>query len=591
MRYRILLYIITAFISTTAVAQQSSAPKGMQRIGIDSADYIRNIIIDDISIERLIGNVVLSHNNAVMFCDSAYLYPNNLFEAYGNVHLKNKTTTVTGDVLTYNGNTNLAQIRGYLVHLIDSVAVLRTNSIDYNTKENIGFFENEGTIKNAESIIESKHGYYYSATKDFVFIGNVEAETENYTLSSDSMKYNIDTETFNFYSHTHIWSDNNYLYCDNGWYNSKYETLFFLKNSYMLSEQQEVLADSIYYESLTSEGKLYGNIQILDTTQNILAFGDYAEFNTQQQNFEITRDPSMVLFPKNQGEDTSFLRADRIKSIVKPRLLTDSIKAKTDSLEIKANENIEVKTNENTEAKTDSTFREVFGLKNVRIFRPDFQLICDSIYFNTVDSIWKIHHNPVMWNGEGTQLFSDTIKFFMVNETIDRALFENNSMLIMLENGDSIKYYNQIKGRNMIAYLKNNELQKFDVLGNVQSLFFSGEEQVMIPHEAANMSILFKNKKIRRIGYYNQPEAKAIPLFMTSNDEQKLPGFVWHNDKRPKSKKDILTRTIRASKRSMVEAITQPVFPITMRINLLEESKKNNTENIEPASTKTPINN
>jgi lipopolysaccharide export system protein LptA len=536
-----------------ASAQQQTPQKGMQRV-VYSTDIQKNIFIDDVNIDRLLGNVVLNHNNIVMTCDSAYRFPNDKFEAYSNVVLINGSTTVTGDKMVYDGPNNLAQVRGHIVYLIDSATTLRTTAIDYNTRDKIGFFENEGTIKNVQSLLESKQGYYHSKTKDFTFIGNVESETENYTLKSDSMKYNTDTEIFDFYRNTHIWSKNSYLYCDNGWYDSKNEVMFFKKNSFLLSEKQEVWADSIYYESYTKQGKLYRNIQLLDTMQNSIAFGDLSDFNMETQDFEITLDPSMIFYSKDQTEDTLYLRANRLKSVLSKR---PAERLKVDSIT----------------GNVDSTFHEMFGLQNVRIFRNDVQAACDSLYFGTLDSIWKMYYSPIIWNGEKMQLTGDTIKFYMLNGKMNRAEFENNSMIIMPES-DTSEYYNQIKGKNMIGRFQNNELQRLDIYGNVQSIFFSSDEQVMIPHEAGTMAIIFKDRKIRRMGYYTKPTSKTIPLFMTEKEQHLLKGFIWHSDKRPKSKDDISTRIIRPSKRAEVDMVEHPVFPITMRIDILEEQKE-----------------
>ena len=278
-RLKLLLFLFMGVMSISAVAQQQSG--GLQRVEIIWADSFK---IGE-KFNRLLGNVELQHNNIIMTCDSAYQFPENKFEAYGNVHLINGSTTVRGDTMMLDGNINLAKVRGRIVYLNDSTTTLRTTAIDYDTKDEIGFFQHEGTIADYTSLLESKQGYYYSQLKDFVFIGNVESETENYILISDSMKYNIHTKIFDFYSYTHIWSNNSYLYCDKGWYDSENEKMFFLKNSYLMSDKQEVWADSIYYEGFSKQGQLYRNIQLLDTSQRTIAFGDFSDFNLQSEDF------------------------------------------------------------------------------------------------------------------------------------------------------------------------------------------------------------------------------------------------------------------------------------------------------------------
>ena len=195
---------------------------------------------------------------------------------------------------------------------------------------------------------------------------------------------------------------------------------------------------------------MYRNIQLLDTSQRTIAFGDFSDFNLQSEDFELTKDPSILFYSENPEEDTLYMRAEWLRSVMSPRseefYITDSITGEVDS-----------------------TFREIFGIKNVRVFRSDVQAACDSLYFNTLDSIWKMYYEPVIWNGEKMQLTGDTIKFFVLNGKVERGEFQDNAMIVMPEEDTTSRYYNQISGKKMISYFRDNELNYLDVLVNVQS--------------------------------------------------------------------------------------------------------------------------
>jgi lipopolysaccharide assembly outer membrane protein LptD (OstA) len=64
-------------------------------------------------IKKLIGNVILKHNYILLYCDSAYLYSaTNKADAFGNVHIRESDTmNIYADMLTYNGNTKLADFK------------------------------------------------------------------------------------------------------------------------------------------------------------------------------------------------------------------------------------------------------------------------------------------------------------------------------------------------------------------------------------------------------------------------------------------------------------------------------------------------
>lgn len=677
-----ILIVFAILFSSNAWAQEPVKKEGLQRVQIIQTDFLKGLDIDSVHIQQLIGNVVLEHNDIIMTCDSAAMFPSGRFEAYGHTVVTSGTTRITGDKISYDPNTNMAEVRGKIVYLTDSTAVLRTTAIDFNTKEEIGFFQHEGTIKDATRLLESKQGYYFSKRKEFEFVGQVQSETVDYTLQSDSMRYNTQTKWFDFYSHTHIWSkDSSYLYCDEGWYDSASERMFFLKNSYLLSKSQEVFADSIYYESKPQSGNLYSNIQLVDTVQKIMALADFAKFNILSKDFELHKNPSVVLY---DDQDTLFVRADLLKSVNLPHpslpkqqsmVVKDSLHkappspmderkhlpkegtmpdslvvpqrpfvpdsaalpgmdtskmalptgglalpdtsvrlqaaiAKTvptgfplkDSLKtlvvnpqvgalpnnLVVKDTLRSSSTDSTNRKlgkgllaqdtvqVDSTYREFFGVKNVKMFRSDFQAVCDSVYFNTLDSIWKMHYNPMLWDGEKMQMSGDSIRAFVKNGTMEHAEFQNNAMIIMPENNtDSSKFFNQIKGKNIFAYFNDKTLERVEVIGNVQSIFFSTSDQAINITEAASMGIRFLDKKVRKVIYRTKVTSENLPLSQTTEDKTKLPGFAWHKDRRPKSKEEILGRELRLSNREQVEALSLPDFSITKRIDQIESELLN----------------
>src|SRR5690606_36457892 len=80
------------------------------------------------------------------------------------------------------------------------------------------------------------------------------------------------------------------------------------------------------------------------------------------------------------------------------------------------------------ENKTDST-RKLIADSNVYLFREDFQAICDSLIYTTVDSVIRFFRNPVLWS-DNSQLAADTITSYMVNNKMDRMLLRSNAFVI-----------------------------------------------------------------------------------------------------------------------------------------------------------------
>ncbi|MDR2286187.1 MAG: hypothetical protein LBE04_01735, partial [Prevotellaceae bacterium] len=687
-------------------------PPQKKKIRILNSDTTKTIESDTGKISRFRYNVKIEHEGVIMECESAVLWPNGIFEAYGNTKVTSGATIVTGDVMIYSEITGKANVKGRIVYLTDGNSTLRTTEVDFDTGTEIGYFEYEGTIVDSFRTLESQKGYYYSKIKEFEFIGQVQSDTKDYVLQSDSMKYNTDTKLFTFYSNTHIWSKNGYLYCDKGWYDSDKNIMFFHRNSYMLTSKQEIFADTIYYEDEGQKGQLYSNVQVTDTVQKTVAMADFADFDMNAENFLMRRNPSIIMY---DDKDSVFLRADTLYSVTrvmkipvakndsgakndsvafsgemsvakrdsiaslrkKPVVKRDSIAfqekmvvAKNDSIaflrkmavaendsiafpekmavdesdsvafpekmavdesdSVAFPEKMTVAENDSvafpkkmtvvendsvaftekistpditlttsvpdsilpdmpdtmqhisdtpdtlqhisdSTQYVDSTYKEVFAFKNAKLYRSDFQIKSDSMYFNNLDSIWRIYHDPILWNGKQMQITSDSMRIYIINGDLEYADFNGNAMVVLPEgNPDTTIYFNQVKSKNMKAHFKNRELNLFEAMGNAQTLFFFLSDFLMNTTEATVFKIYFESGKVHHIGYYDGITGKNNPLYLVREDEIKLPGYRWEIDLRPKSGNDVLNRLLRPSERTVRESLSKPSFPITKRINELE---------------------
>ena len=623
-------------ITTALPAQQ---PEARKRVEILRADLLKNLPSVDRPGRRLIGNVQLLHSGALMTCDSAYFYASNMVEAFGHVHIVKNSTRLYGDTLYYDGNTSLARVRGKLVRLEDSSAVLRTFNLDYNTKNNIGYFFGGGTLADRENVLESKKGYYHSDLKLAKFHGEVEMHNDTYDIHSDSLHYYTKTETAVFLSYTSIWHKDGYLSCRRGWYDKPNDYFHFAQDAYALSEKQEMWADSIFYERPLEKSDLYGNIQMLDTVRSLLVFGDEAHLLGEQQ-ATVTRDPSMAYYEEKDDKnhqierDTVFLRADTLKyvslknpafygadadtsktdsllqqpaatapadsltaapdTIAPPRRMPPLGVATLDSLQKdlhRLRTEIPKKTpppvysamftrkpaEQLSEEDTllppapviDSVWQYFYAYRHVKIYRDDGQAVCDSMVFFVNDTLTEMYYDPVLWN-TNNQISSGKMRFISKDSALYRGEFLGSALMISEE--DTI-HYNQIKGRDMFAYFENNEIYLMDVVANVQTIFFMDEDSVLVNvnfAESTNMKIFIKNRKVARVKYLTQPKNDLHPIDDVPREKQRLKGFAWHSDLRPKSRYDVCSRDIRPSQRAAVSAIAKPTFPITKKIDAVK---------------------
>ena len=591
-----LLFVFCGF-SGMLSAQPEDKRKTVEMIHVDS---ILSMSYNGKTINRLIGHVQLMHNGAMMSCDSAYFFSSSEFEAYSRVVVVKDGTILYGDRLHYDGATSMAKVRGELVRLTDNTATLRTQYLDFNTRQNTGYFFNGGTIDNNDNLLESVQGYYYSNEKLFVFSDSVAIRNETYDILCESGNYHTETDVATFTGATSIWHKDGFLSCHYGWYDKPRDYFHFSENAYMQSDKQEVWADSIFYDRLARKGDLYGHVQMHDTTQSLIIFGNEAHFTEIPEMVIVTRQPSMAYYTlENNQPDTAFTRADTLHFItelnpaylikdtvatVSPDLpVTDTLAPATVDTAFTGTvmpaiiDTAQFLTDTPTLAAVDtatlaapvpdSSIRKIFAYHNVRTFRTNLQAACDSFVYSSLDSLGRMFVRPVMWNEE-QQISANEIHFLTDQKEILRADFLQAAFIIMHEQDT---FYNQVKGRDIIAYFRDNDIYLADITGGAQTVYYLQEDSVVANgnlSESVNMQVELKQRKIQRIKYYSQPvKSDTYPLNQLPQEKAILKGYEWRDAERPKSRWEICSEHPHASRREETAKLSKPTFPITGRIN------------------------
>jgi hypothetical protein len=145
----------------------------------------------------------------------------------------------------------------------------------------------------------------------------------------------------------------------------------------------------------------------------------------------------------------------------------------------------------------------------------------------------------VLWS-EKNQLTSDSIKLTLLNSQIDSMVLYNSAFII---SKDDTNKFNQVKGRDMVGFFKNNELYKIKVIGNSETVYFAREEDRSLigisKVYSSDMLIFVEKNQIKSITYINEPKGVTSPEKDVSPYDLKLKGFKWIEGKRPLKRMDI----------------------------------------------------
>ena len=489
------LFLFTLLLSAQEV-------KKIELLNADVIDYNENTLGKEI--KRLTGNVAFQHDNAILTCDSAYFNSTrNNVSMYGNVHINmSDTINLFGDSIRYYGDTKIALIRNN-VRLTNKTAVLTTDSMNYDRNLNLGYYFNYGKIKDGENSLVSEWGYYFALLKDFVAVKNVILTNPDYHMYSDSLRYNTETEKASFYGPSRIVGDSNLIYCENGWYNTKTEISQFNQNAYLKSKQNIIKGDSLYYNRTKAFGKAYKNVEVIDTSSQITLKGNFGYYYEKPEQALLT---DSAVFLSYSSPDTLFLHADTIRS----NTLTDSI----------------------------GPYKLIKAYYHVKIFKEDLQGSCDSLSYSFRDSTIRLHIVPIIWSKQ-FQLTAKLIEIHTKNNEADYIYLKEAAFVISQE--DSIRF-SQIKGKNMTGYLTKQELNRIDVDGNGQSIYFPKDNGEFIGAnmaESSKMNIYLTKSEVSKIVFLTKPIATLHPIEELPPHELLLSNFRWYNQIRPLCKLDI----------------------------------------------------
>ena len=503
----LLIFVATTFFGIPQPPSSNNNPK-ITTVIIENADSIE-IKQNNNPDQILRGNVIFLHDSIFMYCDSAYYYSeSNSLEAFDNVRIEQGDTFfIYGDYLNYYGNTQLAKMREN-VRMEDKEVTLFTDSFDYDRNLNLGYYFNGGMLIDSINELTSVYGQYSPDTKIAFFKDRVRLVNPQFVLTSDTLIYHTETKIATITAPTVIEADSGFVYSDRGWYNTLTEESMLYDRSVVVSKDRTktITADSLAYYRTEGFVEAFGNMILNDTLQKIIIMGHYGYYDEIAQFAFATDSAQMIEYSQR---DSSYLHADTL------------IMQTIDSI------------------------REIRGYYGVRFYRTDFQGVCDSMLYNSSDSILRLYKNPILWN-EAFQLTGDTIKILFNDSTVERMNVLNYSFAI--EDIDST-YYNQLKGRNLTCYFDAGEIYQMIMEGNGEAIYYHFDSKDAAPLQLSKSAASFitfdiMQRKIVEINWYGESTMDIIPIPDLTPDTKFLKDFVDYNYLRPKNNEDIFDKTV-----------------------------------------------
>ncbi len=531
------------------------------------------------------GNVEFRQGDMYLYCDSAYYYPEqNSMDAFGNVRMTQGQTRGYADVVYYDGNAKLARMRtrGHgKVKLQDRNTTLTTDSLDYSLLQDLGWFNEGGTIDDGISRLSSTRGNYSPRTRiaEFEEAVVLTNKKDGYVLRNEKLTYDTRTHIASIDVPTEIVGRNDIIHTSRGTYNTATDNAVLESRStieHIDSAGNAIFleGDSMTYDKASGISQAYAStgagaqpMILTDTAHCAILIGNYGYYNNNTRTSIASGYPLLKEYSRG---DTLFLRADTIRSDVHityelppetimrltaefndttrrqetanvtPGSATPSLALGTDVSERDVNPTLHMIRVINPEltplqawlANADSSLyrpREYYVAKayrHARFFRPDVQGVADTIRFDQRDSMLYLTRRPVIWSGN-RQVAGNRIDVHMKDSTVDWALLPEFG--IMSEHVED-EFYNQMSGRRLFAEFNGEELHRLEADGNVNVIFLPAENDSsynkLVNAESSFMTIdLNEQHRLEKLKMWPDVSGTVTPIFMIKKNSLYLPGF------------------------------------------------------------------
>lgn len=490
-----LLFFFSFLSISTLWGQNRNANSQGNTLDILQADSLKGAE----GFERLIGSVRMKNQSTLISCDSAHFFRmENRAELFGRVFIQDEQDSVTtrSAYAEYDGNSKLAKLRTNVV-FSNLETTVYTDYLNYDRAGNIATYFNGGRVVDSTNVLTSERGRYEVNLERITFTDDVVLVNPDYTMKTNYLVYLTVPKTAETKGLTNLVSkDGNTLDAEKGSFYDTQAKSFRFFDGVVETETSRVKAGELIYRENEAyyEGK--EDVRVLNKEREVEIFGDRGQY-WEERGYSLVHGNALVR--RYFETDTLYLTAD---TLISQDHETDSLKY-------------------------------LLAFSSIQLVKSDLSGIADSLSYNYADSTIQLFQDPAIWN-QKSQITADSMTFFIENEQIRELFVKNNAFAVM---SDTLLNFNQMKGRSMTGYFTEGQLNRLNIDGNGESLYYALEGDTLVQGVnktlSATIKMSFEEGQLVKVNYGVKPEGKFIPVQDIGEDGGKLEGFVWREDEKP----------------------------------------------------------
>ena len=268
----------------------------------------------------------------------------------------------------------------------------------------------------------------------------------------------------------------------------------------MIPLEEMPLDESDFIQVVEADSIIYDKIEIIDL------MADYEDYNIPEMPMQLV-DSFTGLMPIDSIKINSIIPLDTftLDSEV-PREEVDSIPYE---------------------------FHVILAYHRGRFFKQDMQGVADSIVFVERDSMLYLFRKPIVWSEE-RQVTGNRIDVHFNDSTTDWAYLPEYGLMSEYVDED---FYNQIYGKEITAYFKDQGLRRMSVSGNVETIFLPQEEDStfnrLVNAESSYMEVYLDSNRLDWLKMWPEVSGTVTPIFLVKRPQMYLQKFKWWGFLRP----------------------------------------------------------
>ncbi len=475
--------------------------------------------------EEVPNKVYIDHSNTLEFIKTT----ESIRKLIGDVRIHQDTTAIFCDSAYQYIDRNFIEAYSN-IRIVSGKVTITGDKLQYDANTKIADVLGNVIMYDGSTHLYTPHLQYDVNTKTGKYFEQGKIVNANDSLTSRYAIYNTETRWAEFRDNVKLYAPDYRVQTDALDYNTDTQIANFNTKTHIFNDSSDIVCYKGSYMTAQRKGSLYNNVIMQD--KEYIIKGDSVYFSKLDNLGEAFRNVHVL------NKDSSihiFGQYARVDDFHKYTYVTQKAytmyRIEKDTLYITADTLL---------AKQDSLKkRYIYAYRNAKLFKKDFQAVADTLLYNRDDSVFYFIQNPILWS-EKNQITGKNIIAYIKNKQLDSITVLQKGFMIQQE--DTIRY-NQLKGRQIQVKLRDNAIERMFVSGNSESLYYVFKEDKTLNGMnyilCSEADFYFKENRPATIKFFNQPDGIFYPPKEINNENAILKDFKWQEKLRPQ-KKDVI---------------------------------------------------